>query len=159
MNKHIYTLFAFLGLGLLVFYVLFLNPSTNFVEKNDTRFEQTLFINEVSIPVDVANTDPERTQGLSGKSALDEKAGLLFVFEQPDTYGFWMKDMQFPIDIIWIDETWVVVDITENISPDTFPRVFKPQTPIKYVLEVNAGFATKNNISVGDVVVSNKDSN
>ncbi len=61
-----------------------------------------------------------------------------------------MKDMKFPIDVIWLDENYRVVNIVKDARPDSFPEVFKSEAPAKYILEVNAGFANRNSIKVGD---------
>jgi len=78
--------------------------------------------------------------------------GMLFVFSKPIEPAFWMKNMFFPIDIIWIDSTRTVVGITKKISPSTFPETFYPPSPVKYVLEVNAGQAEANNIVEGTIL-------
>lgn len=111
---------------------------------------QAMTINNVAVElVDVADTDLKRARGLSGRSGLAENEGMLFIFEHQRRPSFWMKDMHFPIDIIWIDENLTVVDITHSLSPDTFPRTYSPELPVKYVLEVNAGFAQKHAIVSG----------
>lgn len=112
-----------------------------------------LRINDVLIYSTLAISPDERARGLSGRSALGQDQGMLFVHESSAFYSFWMKDMQFSIDIIWIDENNTVVDITRNISPDSFPQSFQPIAPAQYVLEVNAGFADTNSIKIKDVVV------
>ena len=89
--------------------------------------------------MEIANTDAERTQGLSGRASLPAGTGLLFVFESPGKYGFWMKDMNFPIDIVWLGDGMLPVGIEKNVSPDSYPQVFYPPVPVRYVLEVNAG--------------------
>ncbi|OHA92045.1 MAG: hypothetical protein A3J09_00920 [Candidatus Zambryskibacteria bacterium RIFCSPLOWO2_02_FULL_51_21] len=89
--------------------------------------------------LEIANTDAERTQGLSGRASLPAGTGLLFVFESPGKYGFWMKDMNFPIDIVWLGDGMLPVGIEKNVSPDSYPQVFYPPVPVRYVLEVNAG--------------------
>lgn len=88
--------------------------------------------------------------GLSGRDKLDENAGLLFVHDGPGIYGIWMKDMRFPIDVIWLDEDYRVVDMAENVEPDSFPKIFEPSPPALYILEVNTGFAERNGIETGD---------
>ena len=60
--------------------------------------------------------------------------------------------MNFPIDVIWLDKDFEVVDIAQNISPDSFPQVFEPKAPALYILEVNAGWAEHNNLKIGDRV-------
>ncbi len=106
-------------------------------------------IGETSIKVDVADTDSERRQGLSGRGELEEGEGLLFVFERVGTYGFWMKDMNFAIDIIWIGEDKKVVGIERSVEPSTYPTIFYPPSEVLYVLEVPATFSDATNINVG----------
>ena len=97
-------------------------------------------------------TVPEQKRGLSGRESMPTNEGLLFVFPRSDFYGFWMKEMKFPIDIIWIDENSKVVSIARDLKPSSFPEIFKPSEKSVYVLEVNAGFAAEHNIKIGDYV-------
>lgn len=106
-------------------------------------------IDTTELRIAIADTPESRRLGLSHLPALKEKHGLLFVFPKSDLHGIWMKDMRFPIDIIWFDENLRVVDLYENASPDTYPKTFHPKTPARYVLEVNAGFAEKYDIGAG----------
>lgn len=101
------------------------------------------------IAVSIADSDTERVQGLSHTEALPEGAGKLFVFEHPGLYGFWMKDMRYSIDIIWLDEEMNIVSIKEGVFPESYPETFYPSAESKYVLEVPAGFSTENGIAVG----------
>lgn len=78
-------------------------------------------------------------KGLSGRSSLQRDQGMLFVFEKPGKYCFWMKDMNFPIDIIWINESKKVVTVKENVKPESYPDSFCPSESARYVIEVNAG--------------------
>ena len=73
---------------------------------------------------------------------------MLFVFDKPDTYGFWMKDMRFPIDIIWISGDKVIYVLSE-VHPDSYPNLFKPPIPVDKVLEINAGLSRKLGITEG----------
>src|SRR3989344_9410884 len=104
------------------------------------------------IKVDLASTPGEQGQGLSGRAPLKEDEGMLFVFERPGKYSFWMKDMNFPIDIIWLDEYKKVIYIKKDARPELFPESYGPETNSKYVLEVVSGFSEKNNLQVGDRV-------
>lgn len=103
--------------------------------------------------LECAITPAERSQGLSGRSGLPENTGMLFVFEKPAIYKFWMKDMKFPLDIIWLDESKRVVFIEKNVSPESYPNYFAPTDDSKYVLEINAGQSDKYGIKVGDIAV------
>ncbi|MSU45346.1 MAG: DUF192 domain-containing protein, partial [Candidatus Zambryskibacteria bacterium] len=78
--------------------------------------------------------------------------GMLFVFEKEGKYVFWMKDMLFPIDIIWIDKNFTVNHIETDLSRETYPKFFYPKDNILYVLEVLAGQASSSKINIGDTV-------
>lgn len=108
--------------------------------------------NPVSLKVEIADTPEERVKGLSGRESLDENAGLLFIYDEPGIYGIWMKEMKFPIDAIWLDGNYRVVDIARDVQPDSFPKVFEPSKPAKYILEVNASLAERNSIEIGDLL-------
>ena len=109
-------------------------------------------IGEVEISAEIADTDAKRAQGLSGRETLGEYEGMLFVFPRADYYGFWMKDMRFPIDIVWIGEDMRIVGITKNVSPETFPEVFRPPLPARYVLETKSGLADTRAIEIGESI-------
>jgi uncharacterized membrane protein (UPF0127 family) len=124
-----------------------------------TLIEKTLEIKIAgkTINATVADTEEKRKKGLSGISALSEDEGMIFVFPESGYYSFWMKDMLFPIDIIWIDENKEVVYIKKNALPESFPDSFssldaEDEKTAKYVLEVFSGFADKFSLSVGDAV-------
>jgi len=97
----------------------------------------------IPFSIEVVDTETTRMRGLSGREWLAENEGMLFVFQEPDFYGFWMKDMRFPIDIIWLDEDFGVIDIIESVSPETFPTIFYPPKPVRFVLEISAGGGKK----------------
>jgi uncharacterized protein len=120
-------------------------------KKQEIKEPTTLKIGSVTLNIGVANTDAERMQGLSGRSGLQENEGLLFIFEQQGYYGFWMKDMKFPIDIAWLDKNKKIIHIESNILPDTYPEVFSPTSPALYVLEASANFFENHQIKIGDV--------
>jgi len=80
---------------------------------------------------------------------LGKNQGMLFIFEKKDTHSFWMKDMKFSIDIIWLNENKEVVFIKENAKPEDFPQNYIPTEQSLYVLEFNEGFVKENNISNG----------
>ena len=100
----------------------------------------------------MALTAKERRQGLSGVDRLGEREGKLFVFDESGRYGIWMKDMNFAIDVFWIDENLRIVHIEENVLPSTYPAVFNTPEPARFILETNAFFADTFGISLGDRV-------
>lgn len=115
-------------------------------------------IDAVGIGVEVVSTDETRQLGLSGRDPLSDGTGMLFAYENPGLHGIWMKDMNFPIDIIWIGAedsrkaTLRVLDVEKNVDPETYPTVFTPSVPSTYALEVNAGFIDANEVGIGDGV-------
>jgi len=112
-------------------------------------------INGFDVISDVAFTDEQKTKGLDIKNNLTEDQGMLFVFQQPGRYGFWMTGMKFPIDIIWIDGNGSVTHIEHNLKPcppdsfNLFCPVYSPERDSLYVLETVAGFSVKHNIGIG----------
>ena len=114
-------------------------------------------IGETTFTVEVAEKLEARTRGLSGRASLPPQMGMLFIFEDTRIHTFWMKDMLFPLDLVWIGEQCTVESITPNVPPPApeqadrdLPR-FRPTQPVRYVLEVNAGEAAAD-IQVGDSV-------
>jgi len=110
-------------------------------------------LGDVPIRLQLADTPAERVQGLSGRDGLAEDEGLLFIFEEDGHHAFWMKDMRFSIDILWLKADGEVVDIASNVAPETYPQSFAPSIPARYVLELPAGFAERYTIEVGDMLV------
>lgn len=74
---------------------------------------------------------------------------MLFIFPVSDRYGFWMKDTLVPLDIFWLDDKGQVVSIAKDVAPSSFPNVFYPTAPARYVLETAAGFAEAHAIATG----------
>jgi uncharacterized membrane protein (UPF0127 family) len=106
--------------------------------------------------VEIAQTEEQKAQGLSGREKLDKNSGMIFVFTPPTIPTFWMRDMRFALDFVWINEDLEVVDITRNVPPPE-PNtpladlpLFSPRSEVKYVLEINAGETS--GISIGDRV-------
>lgn len=125
----------------------------------DIYKESVVSIGNAKVTVDVVSTQQDREKGLSGKNVLEKDQGMLFVFSTRDRHGFWMKEMKFPIDMIWID-TDRVVFIKENApvpNPSETLPIYVPQQVANLVLEVPAGYTREHNITVGSKVeVKNK---
>ncbi len=120
----------------------------------DTEALPLVLVGDVSIPVEVRQTPAELQKGLSGRPHLDANEGMFFVFKTKARHNFWMPDMNFPIDIVWITGG-KVVDIDHNVTNVFDPKqpvYYQPVVPVDYVLEVNAGFMKKNNLTVGSPV-------
>ena len=125
-----------------------------FFEKRsgEKNLVKVIKINDISIEVEVAGTPETRAKGLSDRKMLPKGTGMLFIFDAPAQYGFWMKDMNFAIDIIWISESSQVIGITEELAPETFPEIFYPPGRVMYVLELSAGASRNFGIDIGQVV-------
>ena len=109
----------------------------------------TLSVNGHQFRAEVADSADERQLGLSGRSGLGDDEVLLFVFGEAGRHGIWMKDMRFAIDIFWLDAEGQVIHAEHDVSPDTFPTTFSPSSDAWYVVEANAGFAKRHDITVG----------
>jgi hypothetical protein len=127
------------------------------LDKNVFGAEKTairgIYIGDIPIWVEVANTVEKRKTGLSGRKNLSEDRGMLFAFDKPDKHGIWMKDMNFSIDILWIDENYKIIDIKKQAESESFPEIFHPSENATYVIEVMAGFVEMHNINIGDRVI------
>jgi uncharacterized membrane protein (UPF0127 family) len=102
-----------------------------------------------TLKVEIAATDATREQGLSGHAPLPKDSGMLFVFPNAGVYGFWMKDMQFPLDMVWIGADQKVSGVAPGVTPQSFPEIFYPPTDVLYVLELPAGSAADHRIATG----------
>lgn len=128
-----------------VFFPLFIYAADSF---------QEIRIKNISLKTEIADTPFKRQQGLMNRETLADNTGMLFIFKEEGRYSFWMKNMRFALDIIWINEQKKIVELSENIPPcQTDCPAFYPQEKAKYVLEVNTGFIKKNNIKVGDYLI------
>jgi uncharacterized membrane protein (UPF0127 family) len=105
-----------------------------------------------ALTLDLATSTAQREQGLGGRAGLDPMQGMLFVFAKDGTYSFWMKDMRFSIDIVWLDAAGRIVFAAEDVAPQSYPAIITPRTKARYVLEVSAGYMRAHGISVGDTV-------
>lgn len=110
----------------------------------------------VSLRIEAAITSTAQERGLGGRTSIPSDYGMLFVFAKDAKYGFWMKDMLVPIDIFWLDDKGQVVSIAQEVAPSSYPDVFYPSTPARYVLETSAGFATAHGIATGTALLLKK---
>jgi hypothetical protein len=105
-----------------------------------------------TLVLEVADTEALQSKGLSGRTALQEGEGMLFVFPEDGQHGFWMKDMQFSIDIVWLDSSYRVVDVKKDATPVSYPEIFTPASPARYVVEIPAGFFNEHHLKTGDTL-------
>lgn len=102
--------------------------------------------------LEIVTTAAAQEKGLGGRKNMATDHGMIFVFSKPATQCFWMKDMQFSLDMIWLDSTKRVTKVAANISPATYPEKYCSDVTTKYVIELNAGEAEKAGIGVGDTL-------
>lgn len=114
--------------------------------------KKPISLGNTNINADIADTESLRQLGLSGRESLAEDRGMLFVFQDDDPHSFWMKDMLFPIDIIWLSSDKKVIYIAKNAKPESYPSSYRPTDDSRYVIEVPSGFSDRHNISVGSNV-------
>jgi uncharacterized membrane protein (UPF0127 family) len=103
------------------------------------------------IDAEVADTPERKQRGLSGRASLADGHGMLFPYDAPARHGFWMPDMHFDIDILWI-RAGRIVTIAADVSKDEPERVYRPSEPADMVLELPAGTAARRGFQVGDAV-------
>jgi uncharacterized membrane protein (UPF0127 family) len=143
-----------------------LTLSSNGAEQS--AFRKVDFANKVKINNTVFDTNftddiYERNLGFSNVEKVDENQAMLFIFEDPSIETFWMKDMNFDLDILWIDENFKILKIDKNVSkngydknhPNLSEKLHSP-APVKYVLEIPAGNSEKNKIKIGDKIEISK---
>lgn len=148
-TKNFYFLIA---LVLFFFLATLSNSNNNNSDYPSISFSVPATIKNTPILLGFALTEGERVRGLSGQQNLAENQGLLFVFDQESIWGIWMKDMKFAIDVIWLDNSFKIVDLRSDFRPDSFPETAVPKLPAKYVLEIRANFAQKHEINIGDIL-------
>ena len=107
-------------------------------------------IGSTSVEASIADSLPERIKGLSDTPFLPENVVKLFVFGAPGNHSIWMKNMNYPIDIMWATEDGTIVHIEESVAPETYPnQSFSSPTPAWFVVEANAGFVAQNTVQIG----------
>lgn len=110
-----------------------------------------LMLKDLCFQVDRADTEVRRQMGLSRRDNLPQDHAMVFTFDSSSRQCMWMRDMKFPIDIIWLDEKKKVLKIENNVAPETYPTTFCADGS-KYVIEINAGLAKSLDLSLGDTV-------
>lgn len=146
-----YLFYSLVPISIVVFLLLFIFRSSSAIENS-----KTIIINGNSIQVEIADNDALRTQGLSGRKSLATNSGMLFIYPRAGIYSFWMKEMQFPLDFIWISGD-TVADLMKDVpAPETNDLLVLPtyqsNTPVDKALELNAGSIDRLTIKIGDKI-------
>ena len=163
MNKNYVVLASIALIIILSLFILSLGKSINNSQallKPESASVKSAVIAGNEISLEIAQTPKEKEQGLSGRESIPENHGMLFIISPKSGSPFWMIDMKFPLDIIWISDNQIV-HIDENTPPPTPGQkekdlpLYYPPKPVDYVLEVNGGFSSEHKIKVGDRVEIN----
>ena len=145
-----YSLPAKWKLALVVFIVVALVSSAFLLLQPPT--ENSVCFKSNCFEVEVVTSEVGQFRGLSGRDSLASNRGMLFVFASNGYYAFWMKDMKFSLDIIWISKNGSIVDVMKNALPctaDNCTSIF-PDVNASYVLELNAGVFDKSGMKLGE---------
>ncbi len=137
--------------------VSFFKPHNQW-EESFLKPSQKITVASTSLTVAIADSNEEIVQGLSNRGKLKNDQGLLFIFQDSDYRTFWMKDMHFNIDMIFISNN-KIVDIAKNMPAPrslAIPAIYKSQSPADMVLEVNTGLSDHHGWQVGDAILINK---
>lgn len=140
------------GISLFFF---FLHKIERPIPTSPTEPSPTATFGGVSLRLDYATTTASRELGLGNRMSVPDDYGMLFVFPKDGLYGFWMKDTLVPLDMFWLDAQGHVVFISENVATSSYPNVFYPTRPARYVLETAAGFARAHFIVTGTPLLLN----
>lgn len=108
----------------------------------------TVSMGEGWIRAKVADDPEQQEQGLSNTPSLASNEGMLFVFSENARHSFWMKEMNYPIDIVWLDDKKRVMHIERCVSPETYPETFSSERESRFVIEVPCGWAEKHQVSL-----------
>jgi uncharacterized membrane protein (UPF0127 family) len=124
-------------------------------EENNTSLSISAHLtmpNGQEIGVRVADTPKTRELGLSYFKSLPESEGMLFLFDKSGAYPFWMKGMNFPLDIIWLkreeDGGFRVVYLEKNVLPSSYPNTINPKVLSDAILEINSNLSTVYNLDL-----------
>ena len=120
--------------------------------------KQNIKIGDKNYEIFVTETEEERNTGLAAFENIKDNEGMLFEFPEENFYSFWMKDMKFDIDIIFLDQNKKVIQIFESVQKSSYQnkenhQIYLPKLKSKYVIEIKSGESKKNQLKVGDVIV------
>jgi uncharacterized protein len=118
-------------------------PKVVIVEPDETQ--------RAVVKVEVAATPERRELGLMYRNHLDEDAGMIFIFPQPENAEFWMKNTEIPLDMLFADSHGKVVGIVANAQPYSEKQVGGFGDTL-FVLEVSGGYAARHHIAAGDTL-------
>lgn len=138
-----------LGLGVLIAFLALFRTAPE-------SLPATAVFGGTTLQMEYATNEAARELGLGNRVSVPENYGMLFAFPKDAFYGFWMKDTLVPLDMFWLDSKGQVVYIAADVATSTYPHVFYPSQPARYVLETAAGFARAHHITPGTPLILKK---
>ena len=139
---------------------LFVFKSTFSCSKINFKKKEIFIVNNKNFnfrfDVDVADTPSKRMAGLQCRKKINKNEGMLFIWNQEDSRNFWMKNTLFPIDVIFINKSKVIVDIFYNAKPLDL-NLITSKKKAKYVLELNSGVLSSYKVKIGDKITFESD--
>lgn len=120
---------------------------------------ETLTLAGKKIVAEIADTDPTRERGLMYRTKMGENEGMLFVFNQDENLGFWMKNTLIPLAIGYFDSKMKLIEVHEMVPAalgDQYPKSYPSSKPARYALEMNKGWFTRNHIKPGTKLVRSR---
>lgn len=152
-KKIIFTILTIIIIGIVVVILQAFGVFTSLFAKKGT-----VRIHEKTYTVEIVSKEKDRAKGLSNRTSLAQNKGMLFIFDSAEYHAFWMKDMRFSIDMIFIKDKKIVTIYRNVLAPTTpeenaNPPVYTPTTPADKVLELTAGEVDANAIQEGDSVI------
>ena len=136
---------------IIVFSLIFLVFVTACTKKSDIYIDNG--VEQIKVRAEIADTEDKKIKGLMFRKSLKEDAGMWFPFGTDSTYSFWMKNTLIPLDIIFINKEFTIVDIIQAEPCEEEPcESYSTTQYSRYILEVNQGFAARNNIEIGNTV-------
>ena len=136
-------------------YLIFNFFLISFYTFSNEKIDVSIYNKNITFNVEVAKTIEERRIGLMYRKKLLNNEGMLFVFPREKIIQLWMKNTYIPLDVIFISENKVIVDIKKNMEKLS-ETIVKSKVKSKYALEFNAGLINKLDIEIGDKVLFNE---
>jgi len=135
-----------------------MEASSSAVVNQPSYLTESLAVTDIKAPKGVihamvASTSDQKELGLSNSPSLPADSGMIFPFQYPGDYGFWMPDMNYSLDMVWISSDKKVAGITYDVPADSYPEVFYPPLPISYVMELSVGEAERFGVATGTQLV------
>ena len=140
--------YAWLGVGVLV--AVIISIAVFFILS--IQEVATVRIGDGVFRARVASTEPQRARGLGGVKSLKRDDAMLFIFDSDEKHAIWMKDMNVPIDAVWLNADREVIHVEEAIQPDSYPDEFSPGRPARYILELPSGAVDRVRIENGMIM-------